>query len=185
MSDQDVRRQILDLLSEGRLDADQATELLRLIGTISSDTQNAQARIVGMLADDQISLEQTTELLKSLASGRRRKVVGIPAVPSVPPVPSVSVGRKGIARVLRINIDASDEDGSDKAKIRVNVPIALAKFASKFMPSEAKEQLDAQGINLVELLETLGDDLPEGRLVDIDASDGDGAKIAKIIIEVV
>ena len=80
MSDQDVRRQILDLLSEGRLDADQATELLRLIGTIGSDTQDAQARIVGMLADDQISLEQTTELLKSLASGRRRKVVGIPAV---------------------------------------------------------------------------------------------------------
>ena len=55
----------------------------------------------------------------------------------------------------------------------------------KFLPTEAKEQLNTQGIDLEELLETLGDELPEGRLVDIDASQmGDGAN-ARIVIEVV
>ena len=133
-------------------------------------------KILDMLAAGQISVEQATELLKALGP--------VGAVPPVPPVPPVAPKRKGIAKILRINIDAGDEGEGEKAKIRVNVPIALAKFASKFMPQEAKAQLDLQGIDLAELLETIGDDLPEGRLVDIDATE-EGKGKAKIIIEVV
>jgi hypothetical protein len=133
-------------------------------------------KILDMLAAGQISVEQATELLKALGP--------VGAVPPVPPVPPVAPKRRGIAKILRINIDAGDEGGDEKAKIRVNVPIALAKFASKFMPQEAKAQLDLQGIDLAELLETIGDDLPEGRLVDIDATE-EGKGKAKIIIEVV
>lgn len=187
MSDQDVRRKILDLLSDGRIDADQATELLRVVGAAAGESPDAQGRIVDMLAEGQVSFEQTLGLLGSLASGPRgrRSSGGVP-LPPLPPLPQVSgsTGRKGIARVLRINIDAADEDGSDRAKIRVNVPIALAKFAGKFVPHEAREQLQAQGIDLAELIDALGDDVPDGPLVDIDAMDGDGRKHAKIIIEV-
>lgn len=190
MSEQDVRRKILDLLSDGKIDADQATELLRAVGR-TDGSHDAQTRIIDMLAEAQVSFEQTRDLLTSLAGGERggsRRGGAYGAVPPLPPVAlhgAASGRRKGIARVLRINIDAGEGDGGDRAKIRVNVPIALAKFAGKFMPNEAKEQLKAQGIDLVELLDTIGDDLPDGRLVDIDASDGDGEKHAKIIIEVV
>lgn len=137
---------------------------------------NERRKILDMLAAGQVSVEQATELLKALGP--------VAAVPPTPPIPPALPRRKGIAKILRINIDAGGGDEGEKAKIRVNVPIALAKFASKFMPQEAKAQLDLQGIDLAELLETIGDDLPEGRLVDIDAIE-EGKGKAKIIIEVV
>jgi hypothetical protein len=189
MSEQDVRRKILDLLSDGKVDADQATELLRTVGGVGA-SQDAQVRIVDMLDEGQVSFEQTLDLLTSLASGGRRKAAGVmvPPVPPIPPVAVVHTGhrskRKGIAKVLRIHIDAGGEDGSERAKVRVNVPIALAKFAGKFLPSEAKEQLASQGIDITEILDAIGDELPDGPLVDIDAVEGDGKTRAKIIIEV-
>jgi hypothetical protein len=189
MSEQDVRRKILDLLSDGKIDADQATELLRTVGGVGA-SQGAQVRIVDMLGEEQVSFEQTLDLLKSLASSGRRGAAAV-VVPPIPPVPALPVvhthrssRRKGIAKVLRIHIDAGGEDGSERAKVRVNVPIALAKFAGKFLPSEAKEQLAAQGIDITEILDALGDELPDGPLVDIDAVEGDGKTRAKIIIEV-
>lgn len=194
MSEQDVRRKILDLLSDGKIDADGATELLRAVGG-GSELHDAQARIVDLLAEGQVSVEQTRDLLSSLATGgraaARRSAAGIP-VPPIPPLPAVvpvhgtaAAGRrKGIAKVLRIHIDAGDDDDAQRAKVRVNVPISLAKFAGKFVPTEAREQLQAQGIDLSELLDMLGEDIPDGPLVDIDASDGDGKKSAKIVIEV-
>ena len=187
MSEPDVRRRILDLLSDGRIDADQATELLRAVGG-ASGSQDAQVRIVDMLGEEHVTFEQTLDLLTSLASRKRRGAAAM-VVPPVPPAPPVhlhggSGRRKGIAKVLRVNIDAGGEDGGERAKIRVNVPIALAKFAGKFLPSEAREQLAAQGIDLVELLDSIGDELPDGPLVDIDAAEGDGKTRAKIVIEV-
>lgn len=188
MSEQDVRRRILDLLSDGKVDADQATELLRAVGSVGA-SQDAQTRIVDMLAEEHVSFEQTLDLLMSLASGkRRRRGATAVVVPPTPPVPPVAVHggsrRKGIAKVLRIHIDAGGEDGGERAKVRVNVPIALAKFAGKFLPNEAREQLSAQGIDLVEMLDSIGDELPDGPLVDIDAVEGDGKTRAKIVIEV-
>jgi hypothetical protein len=92
---------------------------------------------------------------------------------------------RAVAKLIRISIDAQDSAGSSKAKVNVNVPIALAKFASKFVPQQAKEQLEMQGINLADILDSLGGDMPEGRLIDIDASDSEDGTTAKIVIEVV
>lgn len=151
---------------------------------MSNDSDsNERRKILDMLAAGQITVEQATELLKALG----------PAATPRPPEPpravmmTTATRKAGIARLLRINIDAmTDEDESKRARVRVNVPIALAKFATKFMPQEAREQLDLQGIDLAELLDSLGDDLPEGRLVDIDVDGEEGqGKKAKIIIEVV
>ena len=144
-------------------------------------------RILDMLASGKITAEQAAELLKAIGPGD---------VPPPPPPPRAAdaVGadaraflrpKQGISRMLRISIDAVGDGDTDRAKIRVNVPLALARFATKFMPDEAKVQLDEQGIDLSELIDALGDELPEGRLVDIDA-EGDGSgKTAKIIVEVV
>lgn len=67
----------------------------------------------------------------------------------------------------------------------MNVPLALAKYAMRFIPRDTTEELSDQGIDLAQLLQNLGDDLPQGRLVDIEAEDDSGdAKIA-VIVEVV
>ena len=133
-----------------------------------------QRRILDMLTEGQITADQATELLEAL------KASDAPPPPSPPKAPKP----KGIAKVLRISIDAHEGDGSSKAKVNVNVPLGLAKFASKFLPQQAREQLDLQGIDISNILESLGSDVPEGRIVDIDAQDGDGSSKAKIVIEV-
>jgi hypothetical protein len=117
-----------------------------------------QRKILELLAGGQLSVEQADELLNALGSEL--------------PKP------KGAAKMVRIEIDAADE-----AKIRVNVPAPLAKFAMGFIPKETRDELTAQGINLGEILDVLKGELPEGRLVEIEAQD-DG-KPVRILIEVV
>ena len=95
----DERRKILDLLESGRINADQASELLRALG-------------------------------------------GAPRETSAPPPPPPPPARTGTARMLRISIDAAGDDGDKKnAKIRVNVPLGLAKFATRFLPIEARGKI--------------------------------------------
>jgi hypothetical protein len=130
-------------------------------------------RVLDMLAEGRISADDAANLLKAL---------GEDATPGAA-VPRPA--RKGTARNFRISIDVDDGAGAKNAKIRVNIPVGLARFASRFLPPEAKAELDAQGIDLAAIIDGLGDDVPEGPLVDIDVDDGSGAKQAKIIIEVV
>ena len=88
--------------------------------------------------------------------------------------------------MLRISIDAGGDEGDRKgAKIRVNVPLGLAKFATRFLPTEARGELESQGIDLNELIAALSSETPEGRLVDIDVDDDGDGKRAKIVVEVV
>ncbi len=117
-----------------------------------------QRKILELLASGQLSVEQASELLS--------------AVGSEVPKP------KGVAKMVRIEIDATGE-----AKVRVNIPAPLAKFAMGFIPKETREELAAQGIDLSDIFDVLKGELPEGRLVEIEAQE-DG-KPARIIIEVV
>jgi hypothetical protein len=131
-------------------------------------------RVLDMLAEGRISAGDAAELLKALGED------------ATPGAAAPKPARKGTARTFRVTVDAFDKHGGDKkAKVRVNIPIGLARFASRFLPPEAKAELDAQGIDLAALIDALGDDVPDGPLVDIDVDDGEsGAKRAKIIIEV-
>ena len=135
---------------------------------------DSRRRILDMLAAGDIGADDAAKLLAALGGER------------APGQAPASLKPRGTARTFRIAIDAfDDEDGRKKAKVRVNVPIGLAKFASRFMPPEAKRELEAQGIDLVELLQGLGDEVPEGPLLDIDVDDPEsGAKRARIVIEV-
>ncbi len=127
-------------------------------------------RILDMLAGGQITAEQAAGLLEAL--GAKGERVGVPA-------------RKGIARLIRINIDARGSDGSKDATVNVNVPLALAKFASRFVPKDARNELKVQGVDLSELLDALGEDVPDGRLVDLDATEDGTGKTVHVVIEVV
>ncbi len=137
--------------------------------------QDERKKVLDMLAAGQINVDQASELLRALGDAG-------PASPEPPPPPR----RSGTARLLRISIDANDDGDGDRAKIRVNVPLGLAKFASRFLPKEARSELEAQGIDLSELITAISTETPEGRLVDIDVDDDDtGRKRAKIVVEVV
>jgi len=128
-------------------------------------------KILDMLASGQITADQAASLLEAIG-GQRTAQASSPA-------------RKGIARLVRINVDATNADGSKDATVRVNVPLALAKFASRFVPQDARNELKMQGVDLSEVLDALGDDVPDGRLVDIDATEEDSGKTVHVIVEVV
>jgi hypothetical protein len=140
-------------------------------------------KVLDMLAAGQISVDQASELLRALGEGAPPPGPR-PAWASITPP---AQARTGTARLLRISIDARDGGDGERAKIRVNVPLGLAKFASRFLPAEARSELEAQGIDLTELITAISTETPEGRLVDIDVDpeDGGGGKSAKIIVEVV
>ena len=136
--------------------------------------QDERKKVLDMLAAGQINVDQASELLRALGDG--------PSAASVAPPPPT---RTGTARLLRISIDANDDGDGERAKIRVNVPLGLAKFAGRFLPAEARTELEAQGIDLSELISALSTETPEGKLVDIDVDDDGGGKKAKIVVEVV
>ena len=138
---------------------------------------DARKRILDMLAAGRISADAAAELLKAV-SVQGPRVPAPPPVPTPPPTPA-----PGRPRILRILVDAPNTGNG--GKVRVNVPLALAKYAMRFIPRDTTDELSDQGIDLAQLLQDLGDDLPQGRLVDIEAEDDSGdAKIA-VIVEVV
>jgi len=138
--------------------------------------QDERKKVLDMLAAGQINVDQASELLRAL---------GDAPIGAAPPPPTPPSTRSGTARLLRISIDANDDGDGDRAKIRVNVPLGLAKFAGRFLPAEARTELESQGIDLSELINALSTETPEGKLVDIDVDDDNGGKKAKIVVEVV
>jgi len=119
-----------------------------------------RSRILQMLAEGQITAEEAERLLEALDGGA---------------VEAELVGRKGPARLLRIYIN--DPDGTE---VKVNLPLALARFALKFIPKEQQQQISEAGFDIDELLASLRSDMPEGKLVEIKDADG-----TQVLIEVI
>ena len=153
-------------------------------------------RIMDMVKENRISIDEALKLLEALDQpGAPTK--GSPQVAVLPNRPNAaqqtrSVSeqvRPGIAKMIRIAVDGED------VKVKVNVPASLAKFASNFIPVDVQNQLASQGLDIVNILDMLKGELPEGRIVDVEISDM--AKMAggdenmpmkgpmKVIIEVV
>lgn len=136
-------------------------------------------RILTLLESGTISAEQAAILLEAVGTEHK----GAKGAKS-PPAPARPVKPRPPAQLLRIAIDAQDED-DENVKVNVNIPLKLARFAANFMPKEARSELEEQGINLGDILDSLGDEMPDGPLVDVDATENDGAKTVKVRIEVI
>lgn len=132
-------------------------------------------RILDMLAAGTITVDDAANLLKAIGG------------PGGGAETAVARRTTGGARMLRISIDAQKAgESGESAKVRINLPMALARFASRFMPKEANAELQEQGVDLNQIIDALGDDLPDGKLVDIDASSDDPSEgTTRIVIEVV
>ncbi len=136
--------------------------------------EGARKRILDMLAAGHITVDAATDLLKAVGAQAPKAAGALP--------PSKT---RGTARILRISVDAPGNGEESGAKVRVNIPLALAKYASRFMPADASAELSTQGIDLAQLLKDLGDDVPDGRLVDVEADDASSGRKTTIIVEVV
>ena len=171
----DERKRILDLLDAGVITPDQATNLL---GALAA-AQQVHQRAHEVRASASGATTSATGATSADTSAQPRTGAKPPPLPvAAPPKP------RPPARLLRITVDAR-ENGNDAAKVRVNVPLQLARFASRFLPQEARAEFDGHQIDLGALLEAMGDEVPEGRLVDVDARSDDGTKSARIVVEVV
>ena len=154
-------------------------------------------RIMDMVKENRISVEEALKLLEVLdqpsASAQSSPRVSVfasrPGAAQPARVAVADPARPGIARMIRIAVDGED------VKVKVNVPAALAKFATNFIPADVQNQLASQGLDIANILDMLKGELPEGRIVDVEISDM--AKMArgdenmpmkgpmKVIIEVV
>ncbi len=131
-------------------------------------------RVMELIKEGKISVEEALNLIESLESN---------AAPTVTEAKIVLP----FSKMLRISVDSKD------AKIKVNIPIGLAKFASRFIPQEAQNEMRSQGIDVEAILEMLKTDLTDGKLVDIEAEetksiDANGKAVStpiKILVEVV
>jgi len=105
-------------------------------------------KILEMLAEGKVSPEEADDLLNTLERGETKTVP------------------ERARRLLKVRIS---EGG--KEKVNVNLPLSLARVALKFVPADAKKELEEQGIDIEELLSSVSSELQDGKIVDI--KDGD------------
>ena len=119
-----------------------------MAGRRERESVNEQRRILEMLAAEQVNVDEADALLSAL----RAETYG-------------GAKPKGTAKSLHIAVDADGEP-----KVRVNVPLGLAKFAARFVPKEGQMTLQGQGVDLNELLASLNSS-SEGRLLDLETNE--------------
>jgi hypothetical protein len=115
-------------------------------------------RILDLVRDGKVSVDEGLRLLEALDSSAQE---GLSAS-----------GRHGGShgRMLRIRV----LDTADNARVNVNIPLALAKVAMKFIPKDVSKQLENEDIDLDQLLAAITEST-SGKIVDIDSED---AKVA-------
>jgi len=116
-------------------------------------------RILEMVSEGKITAEEGARLIEALESGDKSSTAG---------------ARAGKAKFIRIKVNTSDGDS-----VNVNVPLALARIALRFVPKEARAELQEKDIDLDEVVEAILNGA-EGNIVDVKSSDGD---IVQIYVE--
>ncbi len=123
-----------------------------------------QIRILKMVEDGSISAKEAAELLDAL-NQQSRDPEGLTTV-------SRGVWKKKL-KILVVN----GETG--KAKVNIRIPLGLAKWVERFIPEEAKQEMEQQGISLDELFSSLDETFEQKTLVDVtDEESGDHVLIS-------
>ena len=108
--------------------------------------------------------EDRIKILEMLAAGKITAAEANDLLESVKSKDEVKSSSKG--RFLKIRVS---EKG--KEKVNVNVPLSLAKLVLKFIPEGARQGMVGKGIDLENLVASLTDDLPQGKLVSVEEDD--------------
>ena len=130
---------------------------------------NDKIRILEMIQEGKISAEEGMDLLNALTE-------------QTDDTARSDMNQRG--RFLRIRVN-----GDKAKKVNVNIPLSLMRAAGRlvgfgmaFVPREAREEMEKQGIDLSqidikELISQIDAGLVSGRLVDIDTEDPEEGKI--------
>lgn len=119
-------------------------------------------RILDLVRDGKVSVDEGLRLLEALDNSTQDGMS-----------PSGRLGGS-YGRMLRIRV----LDTSDNTRVNVNIPLALAKVAMKFIPKDVSKQLEEEDIDLDQLLAAITESTA-GKIVDVDSED---AKV-KIYVE--
>lgn len=106
-------------------------------------------RILKMLEEGKVTVDQATELIKAAEASLREE----------------SPLAEGKPKWLRIRVSSGDSE-----KVNVNLPLSLARVALKFIPQQAKGQMEEQGFDMDALLSEVTE-TKIGKLVEVE--DGD------------
>lgn len=143
-----------------------------------------KTRILNMLKDGSISVEEAEALLNALETPKSKSM-------DAPAAFRGRLGRK--PRKLRIKVDAVEmgsEKKAEKVKANVTVPLGLLKtlgpLVKKSVPSDVQNNLNAQGIDLDEILKSVTSLTEEGLDEDIldVVVDGENGELVKVRIYV-
>lgn len=136
-------------------------------------------RVLQMIADGKISAEEGAQLLESMGEETADSRNSHTELSSYTGAEGQEKGGlSGIkGKKLRIQV-RSRETG--KVKVNLKIPLRLARIAEKFIPKEAKKEMEEQGINISQIVDSL-DELEDATLVDV--SDEDSGEDIRIYIE--
>ncbi len=122
------------------------------IGTMNEEYM----RILKMIEEGKVTAEEGAELMQAVGgteAGTEQELGG----------------KKTSMRGRKLRIKVTDLD-TGKDKVNIRIPLRLAKIAERFIPKDAKEDMRDKGIDLEDIMGSLNE-LQEGPIVDIDASD--------------
>lgn len=153
------RMKILEMLKEGRINAEEADRLLEKLSQLDDDDVDDENFVVDDIGN-------------AVASAVARAKAGVRRIAS-----TITVGR-GSGRALAISVKTHDGDN-----VNVRLPLALVRAGVKLtalLPESAVAALKEKGVNLDAMSELDSDELMEALNelnINITTSDGDSVSI--------
>lgn len=99
--------------------------------------------------------EETQKILKMLEEGKINAAEAgrlLDALGSPPSAAAPGQAASFPAKTLHVRVY---KRGSDRPKVNVNIPLSLAHWALRFIPTEAKAEMNEKGVDAGEILNEL------------------------------
>lgn len=106
-------------------------------------------KVLTMIQEGKITAEEGAKLLEALDEGNSG---------------FEQASASGQGKNIKIKVSELD---SGTVKVNLNLPLGIARFVKSFIPQEARDELEARGIDLEALMATL-DSGTVGKLVEVE-----------------
>ena len=135
-------------------------------------------KILKMIEEGKVTADEGKKLLEALDGSQDEPEQRISAAPE----------KKN--RILRVVVDTHGH-GDDDARVRVNIPLDVAKKAAKFaalIPKDAKQDMQDKGINIDEidiegLIEMFVNGEIDENLVDVESGNNEKGASVKVYVD--
>jgi len=131
-------------------------------------------KILKMLDEGKLTVEQAEKLLKTINEAKNaKKEEEIPAPPAVR-VSERSHINKPLKGKLIISVESSGGDN-----VKINLPLKLASLAANMIPKDKINSIQADGVNIREILANITDIIDEidEDIINVVSANGDHVRI--------